>query len=383
MKFSQIPGQLQPIRVLIDAIRGGHLAHAQLFAGAEGALSLPLALACATYIHCENRGEDACGQCAACSKSLKYVHPDTHFVFPVSKPGKEEKDEKDEERFKAEVLKSWRSYLLETPYGTPDDWINHYGGENKNVLISRSESREIIKSLSLKPFESPFKVMIIWQPELMHPSAANGILKILEEPPPHTYFILVTNAADQLLPTILSRTQILSVPLLQDDEIAAWLSTHRNTGAEAAMKAALLADGNLADAIRLSEGEEVDHTQKFIDWIYACYEHKYGILVSMADEFHELDKISRRNRLAHSLNMMRETLLELFSAGNIRRARPGQGDFISRFAEKMDIRKIEKAYGFLNDASYHLERNGSAKMIFLDLSIKVAETIRPRRMISA
>ncbi|HLT71698.1 MAG TPA: hypothetical protein VKZ75_03570, partial [Cyclobacteriaceae bacterium] len=114
MKFSEIPGQSQPTRVLIDAIRGDHLAHAQLFAGAEGALSLPLALACATYIHCENRGEDACGQCAACSKSLKYVHPDTHFVFPVTKLSK---DEKDEERFKAEVLKSWRSFLLESPYG--------------------------------------------------------------------------------------------------------------------------------------------------------------------------------------------------------------------------------------------------------------------------
>ena len=379
MKFSQIPGQSQPIGILIDAIRDNHLAHAQLFAGAEGALSLPLALACATYIHCEDRGEDACGQCAACSKSLKYVHPDTHFVFPVSKLSK---DEKDEDRFKAEVLKSWRSFLLEAPYGTPDDWTNYYGGENKNALISKSESREIIKSLALKPFESPFKVMIIWQPELMHPSAANGILKILEEPPPHTYFILVTNAADQLLPTILSRTQILSVPLLQDDEIAAWLSTHRSIAAETASKIALLADGKLAEAIRIGDGEEEDHSQKFIDWIYACYEHKYGVLVNMAEEFQELDKISQRNRLAYCLNMIRETLLELFHAGNIRRSKPEQRDFVNRFAEKMDVRKIEKAYGFLNDACYHLERNGSAKMTFLDLSIKVAETITPRQMTS-
>lgn len=379
MKFSEIPGQSQPTRILIDAIRGDHLAHAQLFAGAEGALSLPLALACATYIHCENRGEDACGRCAACSKSLKYIHPDTHFVFPVIKLSK---DEKDEERFKAEVLKSWRSFLLESPYGTLDNWTSYYGGENKNALISRNESREIIKSLALKPFESPFKVMIIWRPELMHPSAANGILKILEEPPPHTYFILVTNAADQLLPTILSRTQILSVPLLQDDEIASWLSKHRNVPPEAAAKVALLADGKLAEAIRISDGEEEDHTQKFIDWIYACYEHKYGILVNMADAFHELDKIGQRHRLAYCLSMMREALLELFNAEKIRRQRPEQSDFISRFAEKMDIKKIERAYLLLNDASYHLDRNGSAKMIFLDLSIKMAETVRPPQLTS-
>lgn len=377
MKFSQVPGQLQPIRVLIDAIRADHLAHAQLFAGPAGALNLPLALACATYIHCENRGDDACGQCAACSKSLKYIHPDTHFVFPVSKLGK---DEKDEERFKAEVLKSWRSFLLETPYGTPDDWTNSYGGENKNALISRNESREIIKSLALKPFESRFKVMIIWQPELMHPSAANGILKILEEPPPNTYFILVTNAADQLLPTILSRTQLLSVPLLQDEEIIAWLNAHRTVDSEIATRAALLADGKLAHAIKLAEGDEEDHATSFVEWIYACYEHKYGVLVGMADAFHELDKISQRNRLAYSLNMMRETLLELARAGDIRRSQHDHQDFVARFAEKMDIKKIEKAYLFLNDASYHLERNGSAKMIFLDLSIRIAETVRPRQM---
>src|SRR5690606_14640835 len=128
-------------------------------------------------------------------------------------------NDKDEDRFKAEIMKSWRTFLIEQPFGTLDDWTNSYGGEDKAALISREESREIIKALSLKPFESQYKVMIIWQPELMHPSAANGILKILEEPPPHTYFILVTNAADKLLSTIISRTQILTVPLLNDADV--------------------------------------------------------------------------------------------------------------------------------------------------------------------
>src|SRR5690606_27680096 len=129
-----------------------------------------------------------------------------------------------------------------------------------------------------------------------------------EEPPPHTYFILVTNAADQLLPTILSRTQLLSVSLLQDDEIIEWIDAHGTGDREVITRAALLADGKLAHAIKLTEGDEEDHATNFIEWIYACYEHKYGALVSMADEFHELDKISQRNRLAYSLNMMRETL---------------------------------------------------------------------------
>jgi DNA polymerase-3 subunit delta' len=373
MKFSEIPGLGDTKQLLVDAIRENHLAHAQLFAGAEGALNLPLALACATYLHCENRGVDACGKCPACSKSLKYIHPDTHFVFPVSNI----KQDKDEERFKAEILKSWRSFLLETPFGNPDDWTNFYGGENKQALISRDESREIIKSLALKPFESSFKVMIIWQPELMHPSAANGILKILEEPPQHTYFILVTNAADRLLPTIISRTQLLAVPMLDDDELAAWISASRKIDIDDAKKIAQLADGNLASALKLSEGEQNDHLKRFTEWVYACYKHDYGTLVAMADEYHSLDKVNQRNLLTYSLNMMHETMLDLFQATGIHRVRQEELEFVRRFAGQMNLKKIERAYTLINDAGYHLERNGSAKMIFLDLSLKLAETFMP------
>ncbi|MBT1700161.1 DNA polymerase III subunit delta, partial [Fulvivirgaceae bacterium PWU4] len=223
MRFSDIPGLAEVKTLLIDAVKSNHSAHAQLFAGAKGALNLPMALAYATYLHCENKGDDACGTCSACSKNAKFVHPDTHFVFPLSNV----KGDKDEERFKADILKSWRSFLLEQPFGGLDDWTNFYGGEDKLALISREESREIIKTLSLKPFESRNKVMIIWQPELMHPSAANGILKILEEPAPHTFFILVTNAADKLLPTIISRTQSDTVPLRHDAAVEAWVTHNR------------------------------------------------------------------------------------------------------------------------------------------------------------
>src|SRR6478736_7095748 len=216
MTFSSIPGSHYVKEKLIQSVREGKMPHAQLFEGKEGALNLPLALAYAAYLHCQNKGEnDFCGVCPACSKSLKYIHPDTSFVFPLGNV----KGDKDEDRFKAEILKSWRAFLLEQPFGNLNDWTNYFGGEDKQALISREESREIIKTLSLKPFESPVKVMIIWQPELMHPSAANGILKILEEPAPHTYFILVTNAADRLLPTIISRTQIVTVPLLDDETV--------------------------------------------------------------------------------------------------------------------------------------------------------------------
>jgi DNA polymerase III subunit delta' len=374
MNFSTIPGSSEVKKVLIDAVRENHIPHAQLFVGGEGALNLPLALAFASYLHCENKGEsDSCGVCPACTKNTKFIHPDTHFVFPLSNV----KGDKDEERFKAEILKSWRSFLTNHPFSQLDDWTNYYGGEDKLALISREESREIVKSLSLKPFESQYKVMIIWQPELMHPSAANGILKILEEPPPKTYFILVTNAADKLLPTIISRTQIVTVPLLSDEELEGYLGSRLSVDQTRARKIAQLADGNLPLAIRLLDKEEDNNAQHFTEWMRACFKRNYGTLVSFADQYHGLDKLSQRNLMTYSINMLRETMLHASGANQINRTRGDELKFVQDFSKVMSIDKIEKSFSLINEASYHLERNGSAKMIFLDLSLKISKTLNP------
>lgn len=374
MKFASIPGLSETKKILIDAVKSNHLPHAQLFVGVEGALNLPMAVAFATYLHCQHKtDEDICGTCPACSKSLKFVHPDTHFVFPLSNV----KGDKDEDRFKADILKSWRSFLTEQPFGNLDDWTNHYGGEDKQALISREESREIIKTLSLKPFESPHKIMIIWQPELMHPSAANGILKILEEPPPHTYFIIVTNAADKLLPTIISRTQIVNIPLLTDTEVEIFLRDKQKVEDSKATRIAQLADGNLNLALKLSGSEEDNNGKVFIEWMRACFKRNYGALLTMADEYHSLDKLSQKNLMAYGINMMRETLLSVGQTTELHRVRGEELKFIQDFSKVMNLKKIEQSYKLLNDATYHLERNGSAKMIFLDVSIRLADTIKP------
>lgn len=373
MKFSDIPGLFEVKRILVDAAMTNHIAHAQLFVGAEGALNLSMALAYATYLHCENKADDSCGNCSACIKNKKFIHPDTHFVFPLSNV----KGDKDEERFKAEILKLWRAFLLEQPFGNLIDWTNYYGGEDKQALISREESREIIKTLSLKPFESPHKVMVIWQPELMYPSAANGILKILEEPPPHTYFILVTNAADRLLSTIISRSQIVSVPLLNDEQVETYLREKHGVENSHAAKVASLAEGNLNLAIKLVENEGDDNTQRFMEWMRACFKKNYGTLVTLADEYHGWDKLSQKSLMTYSINMFRETLLSLSGASSINRTRGEELKFAQDFSKVMNVQKIERSFKLINDASYHLERNGSAKMIFLDLSLKLSQIINP------
>src|SRR5687767_2481537 len=169
MNFQDIPGLQEVKSQVTTSVRDGMIAHALLFQGKPGALNLPMALAYAAFVHCQNRTkEDACRECASCQLNKKYIHPDTHFVFPVGNV----KGDKHEDAFRAEIMKTWRAFLQEMPFGSESDWTNYYGGEDKQPIISREEGREIIRSLSLKPFQSKFKVMIIWQPEMMHSSAS-------------------------------------------------------------------------------------------------------------------------------------------------------------------------------------------------------------------
>lgn len=372
MTFASIPGLDEVKSKLIASVQNNHLAHALLFTGKEGALTLPMALAFAQYLHCQNRTDtDACGVCPACSKSLKYIHPDTHFVFPLGNV----KNDKDEDRFRADILKTWRNFLHEQPFGDMGQWISFYGGEDKQALIAREESREIVRALSLKAFEGSAKIMIIWMPELMHSSAANGILKILEEPPAGTFFFLVTNNAEQLLATILSRTQHVQVPLLTDEALTGYLATLPDLEPSRRAEIVQLADGNLTFALQLIDSEEDHHTNRFMDWMRTCYKRDHIKLLTLADEFHELDKLSQRNLFSYGLSMMRESLLTLAGAGTIQRVRGEEEKFVTNFSKYLSIPKIDSISRLMNDAQYHLERNGSAKMIFMDLSLHIARTI--------
>ncbi|HTH54472.1 MAG TPA: hypothetical protein VL728_00415 [Cyclobacteriaceae bacterium] len=374
MTFSSIPGLEETKKQLTASVQSNHIAHALLFAGKPGALGFPMALAFAQYLHCTNKnGTDACGTCPACSKSLKYVHPDTHFVFPLGNIS----SDKDEDRFRAEILKTWRSFLIEQPFGNLAQWMAAYGGEDKQALIAREESRKIVQALSLKPFESPNKIMIIWLPELMHPSAANGILKILEEPPPQTFFLLVTNGAEQLLPTILSRTQIVHIPLLNDEDVEGYLSKNFELSDEQRQEIVQMAEGDLNFAIQLTSAEDDHHQQRFIDWMRSCFKKDYVKLLGLADEFHELDKLAQRNLFHYALSMMREALIQVSNAGSISRVKGAEEKFIKDFSKTVSLPKIEIFNKLINQATYHLERNGSAKMIFMDLSLQLSKTINP------
>lgn len=372
MQFKDIKGLNEVKKTLIRGATKDQVAHALLFAGREGAPNIPIALAFASFLNCENRLEDdSCGVCPACLKNKKYIHPDLHFVYPVNST---KKITKKEEVISTSFIKEWRSFLQENPYGNVEEWSNYFGSD-KQVQISKEESRQIIKSLSLKPFEGKYKVMIIWLPELMHPSSANGILKILEEPPSQTVFVLVTNKEDRLLSTITSRTQRFYIPLFSDDELTYILNEDYQVSKEDAALIAQLADGNLNEALRLLNQTTSDHHQFFTDWMRECYKKNIPPLVHRADDFHMMNKVTQKSFLQYALNMIRESLIHHAQAATLQRSRGDKLTFIENFSKAMHPDIAQDVISIINEGYGHLERNASAKIVFLDLSIAISKTI--------
>jgi DNA polymerase-3 subunit delta' len=215
MKFSDIPGQKEIIQRLIGSVKSERVSHAQLFTGPEGCGNLALALAYAQYISCENKTpRDSCGTCKSCIKYEKLIHPDLHFVFPVIR------NKASTEPVSDNYIEQWREFVRKSPYFSLNRWLASIEVGNAQGLIFASEASEILRKLSLKAFESDFKIMIIWLPEKMHPASANKLLKLIEEPPEKTLFILVSDEPDKVIPTILSRCQLIKIPSFKNSDIS-------------------------------------------------------------------------------------------------------------------------------------------------------------------
>ncbi|MEM9857762.1 MAG: DNA polymerase III subunit delta [Bacteroidota bacterium] len=372
MRFSEIGGLSEVRSKLVHAVQNTQIPHAQLFMGKKGSPNLSLALAYATFLNCETPTEtDSCGTCASCVKIDKYVHPDIHFVFPVSTT----KNVTGKDVISASFLKEWRSFLIESPFGDVNQWAAAFGGEDKQVNISKEESRQIIKNLSLKSFEAKYKVMIIWLPEFMHPSAANGILKILEEPPEKTVFLLVSNDHEKLLTTILSRTQIVTVPKFTDQELASILKEKHQLQDKRAQQIAHLADGDLNTALRLVNNIDNDSHALFANWMRQCFKRDFTGMVQHSDSFHTMNKVAQKSLLLYAMTMLRESLVRS-STPELARINGKEGEFLKNFSKVMSADKVFLISEKLNQAHYHLERNASAKMLFLNLSLQISKIIK-------
>ncbi|GAA4376476.1 DNA polymerase III subunit [Hymenobacter koreensis] len=374
MRFADIPGLEEVKQVLVQSVQRQHVAHAQLFRGADGSGALALALAYAAYLNCEDRQpQDSCGQCASCRKIDRLVHPDLNFILPVTTTKQVSKDALSH-KFAAE----WRTFALAEggAYQGLNDWMQHIGAENKQGNISKDEAVQLLKLVSLKAFEAQFKLVVIWLPELMHPAAANAVLKLLEEPPPATVFLLVCQQPDKLLPTILSRVQLVPVRQFRDDEVTQHLATHFGVPEAKARQLAQISEGNLGAALAGRNQDGNDYFTCYADWMRACYGLNVEKIASGADNFQKLGRENQKEFLQYALSLTRKVLLYGLDPQLVPHLPAQEHTFISRFCQFVHRLNADDLTRELNDAHFHIERNANPRIVFVDTSLQLAEWLR-------
>ena len=370
MRFSEIPGLDDEKKILINSYNSNTIHHAMLFIGQKGSANLSLALAFATYINCQNRNTDSCGECPSCSKMDKLIHPDVNFVFPVAPTPKINK-----EVISDKFIHSWRSSLIESPYITVEDWFEIYGFENKQPNISKDEVRNLVKKLSLKPFESVFKINILWLPEYLHLSTSNAMLKILEEPPGNTLFFIVTNNDQKLISTIKSRVQSFKVKRFLDEDMKKYLSSYRDISEAEVDQAIYLSNGNINKAEKyLFVSNSEDLTQLKV-WMRACYSQNFQDINNQVEWFNTLSKIKKRTFLTYSLKLMREALVSSIDE-SLSKISDEEMSFIANFRKTLKQKEFEEIIILLDENIRYLDRNANPKILFLDLSIKIANLFK-------
>jgi DNA polymerase-3 subunit delta' len=375
MNFSQIPGQSDIKSKLIRSVQEERVSHAQLFAGPEGSGSMALALAYARYVSCENRSSsDSCGTCKSCVKYEKMIHPDLHFVFPVIK-GKKATDPVSDN-----YIEEWREFVRKSPYFTINGWFDSIEVGNAQGMIFASEASEIIRKLNLKTFESDFKIMIIWLPEKMHQATANKLLKMIEEPPDKTLFILVSEEPDKVIPTILSRCQLVRIPAFSGSDIEKYISEKYGMTGDKAAGISRVANGNIIKATELCENE--DSTRASLDYfrnlMRFAWKRDIISLIGWSEDISSTGREYQKTFISFSLRLLRENLMLslgqqknnlVFLAGE-------EASFSGNFHPFITDKNIFPLNEEFNLAYSHVEANGNARIVFLDLALRVTRLIR-------
>ena len=378
MKFADIIGQQALKRHLAESIDRGRISHAQLFTGAAGTGALPLAIAYAQYLNCPNRKDgDSCGVCPSCQQISQLAHPDVHFVFPVNKQGKKS----GEAVLSSDFMPLWREMVADTNgYFTCQMWYDRLDlGKTLQGMISAKEADEIIRRLSFKSFESEYKVMIVWLPEVMNEEAANKILKILEEPWEKTIFLLVSERPDRLLQTILSRTQEVAVPRLTVED----LMPLSEGDEQQRRNIARLAAGDLIEMRRLAGGEEdavrEESFELFCRLMRLSYNDKHLELIDWADEVATLSREQQRSMLLHAARLLRESYMLHAGLGSISYLWGEEAKFCNNFAPFIGNQNIEFLIGEIETAMRQISQNGNARIVFTHFALAVSKQINRLR----
>ncbi len=369
MQFKEIIGQETTIIQLIQTVAENRVSHAQLFLTTDGNGGLALAIAYAQYINCLNKtNTDSCGQCSSCRKYQKYIHPDLHFSYPFFAKGKED--------VASNYLDEWRNLLLEDAYFDLEIWRSKLSADNKQANINIAECHNILKKLSLKAFEASTKVLIMWLPEYLE-REGNALLKIIEEPPANTLFILVTTNPEKILPTILSRTQLVKVPKLSSVTIQNYLINTGKILASQVAEISFLADGNLIEAKALLKNADYNNADLFTDWLRMAFNNKVPAMIDFTEIAAKWGRENQKNFLKYGINFLRECSLLLSRADELVKLPPQTLTIAKKLAEKvLDLQMIEALITELEKAHYHIERNANPKILFLDVSLQLVKIIK-------
>ncbi len=377
MKFSEVIGQKAVKQQLLRSVKEQRISHAQLFTGPSGVGKLALAIAYAQYIACKDKqGDDSCGACPSCVKFNKLAHPDFHFTVPLAST---KKITKAEQLISSNFMTEWREFVLDNPYAGLNDWFAKIGIENKQGNINVHESADILKKLSLKPYEGEYRLLIVWMPEKMNPQCANKLLKIIEEPPQKTVFLLVTEDPEDLLPTILSRVQMVKVPKITDEDMAAGLQARFELDDKQLRHIITLSEGSYYTALKMSghdESAEV-HTDKFVEWMRNCYAMKVSELLEFSEEMAKSGRERQKVFLNHAISLLRKALLLNFDVDDlVKIADDSEEEFLTKFAPFVHGSNTPDLIAEFDKAVYHIERNAYAKITFMDLSLKIHDLLR-------
>ena len=375
MQFKDVIGQSAVKQRLIQSVRENHVSHAQLFLGPAGSGKLPLALAYAQYILCPNRTEtDSCGMCPTCQKMQKLAHPDLHFVVPTATT-KKVKTNPESDLF----MEEWREYVIQNQgYVDTSSWYTFLDVENKQGYMSVRDAASLLRKLSMKSYEGEYKIAIIWMAEKMRVDTANKLLKLLEEPPEKTVFLLIAEDAEELLATIKSRTVLVKIPAIEPAAIESALQTRLGCDPQQAHNAAMISEGNWLNAchsVKESEDRKFFFTT-FQQWMRLCFRAAYSEIIDFSANIKTLGREKQKELLDYGLRIIRNALLFNNNLAEIVMLPDDEKKFNANFAPFVNAANLAQIADLFEEAIRQIERNGNAQIIFTDVSFKMVVLLK-------
>lgn len=360
---------------MLEMYANKRVPHAMLLLGNDGAGTLALGLAFAQYINCtgDKSNGDSCGTCPQCRKFAKIMHPDLHCIFPVVK--------KDESTSSDTFIDEWRTMICRTPYFDLSQWNDEIGA-NKQTLISKNDALSIHQKLSMRPYEAQYQVLLMWRPELMNEAASNKILKILEEPPTNTIFILASSSTSDILPTILSRTQTLKVPPIAEEALTQHIATTYKLSESDAQRIAHMAEGSFVKAMQIidSSQQTSDNLEFFMQIMRCCYVANVTNMMKISENATKtFTREQMKDKLNYMLRMLRESFVMNLNTPQLNFVTPQEETFLKKFAPFIHINNIMQLSEIVNEAIAQVEQNGNVNMIMMNMLLQITIHLKKKR----